>query len=137
MSVPREAILKRAAEWFARANDDLFVCRRLLDVASSPAWIIAFHAQQCAEKSLKSFLVCRGEDFPYTHDIRLLLERCGGWSELLEIERLTVYAVSARYPGVHKEVTRAEAEQALRLAQSVFDHVKQRLVSEGVSAAGE
>jgi HEPN domain-containing protein len=45
-----------------------------------PCRIIAFHAQQCAEKYLKAYLVSQKVDFPYTHSIATLLKLCGKYA---------------------------------------------------------
>src|SRR4051794_15876126 len=34
---------------------------------------LGFHAQQAVEKALKAVLAARGDDFPWTHDLQLLL----------------------------------------------------------------
>ena len=67
MNVPTEDILRKAVQWARYADEDL----RLAD---PPTRLVACHAQQCAEKYLKSYLVLRCVDFPYTHNISRLLE---------------------------------------------------------------
>ena len=39
-----------------------------------PYRLVAYHAQQCAEKCLKAYLVAGLTDFPCTHNIGVLLE---------------------------------------------------------------
>ncbi len=58
----------------ARAGDDLYVVRRLREDADAPRWVIGFHAQQAAEKALKSVLSSRGIQYPRTHNLVMLLE---------------------------------------------------------------
>jgi HEPN domain-containing protein len=68
-----------------------------------PYLLIAYHAQQCAEKYLKALLVSQQIDFPFTHNISRLLELCqmsDEWKkEIIDAEELSPFAVSTRYPG--------------------------------------
>lgn len=85
---------------------------------------LCFEAQQAAEKSLKAVMVLRGIQFPYVHDIsRLvsLIEREGVEvpEVLLKAEKLTIYAVITRYPGVVRPVTEQEYLEAVEIAESV------------------
>jgi len=97
--------------------------------------LIAYHAQQCAEKYLKAYLVCKGVDIPFTHNISLLLELCGpsaGWTDKLEeAKSLTYYAVTARYPGKDK-VTKNDAVQAVETANMVRLAIRKILRQEGI-----
>ena len=63
---------------------------------------IGFHAQQAVEKALKSVLADRGVDFPWTHDLQLLLRRIeAAGVEIPECadraRRLTPWSVEYRY----------------------------------------
>jgi len=83
----------------------------------------AYHAQQSAEKCLKSFLVFHNIDFPYTHDISRLLELCAkktNWTQdIQDAEELTLYAITARYPEESEEVTAEDAHRAITIAEKV------------------
>lgn len=37
--------------------------------------LIGFHAQQAVEKALKAVLAASGDDYPWTHDVQVLLHR--------------------------------------------------------------
>jgi HEPN domain len=39
---------------------------------------VGFHAQQAAEKALKAVLAASGDDFPWTHDLRHLMDPAPG-----------------------------------------------------------
>ncbi len=82
--------------------------------------LIAYHAQQCAEKSLKAVLVLQGIDFPYTHDLSRLIRLCpkdASWIPVAtKAESLTIYAAATRYPGGELEVTRREAVASVKVA---------------------
>ena len=85
------------------AADDLAAAKTLLDAESSPL-IVGFHCQQAVEKALKAVLAERGVNFPYTHDVGLLIQLCedaaAALPEELHLDRLTSFAVQARYSGV-------------------------------------
>jgi HEPN domain-containing protein len=85
---------------------------------------LCFDAQQAAEKALKGVLIKRGVGFPYVHDLGCLLTLAkeSGLElpeSILDVARLTDYAVESRYPGVSEAVTTEEYESALRLAEEV------------------
>lgn len=55
---------------------------------------VGFHAQQAVEKALKSAIAGRDSDFPFTHDIGLLMQLCQDAGlelpgDLAEADRLT------------------------------------------------
>jgi HEPN domain-containing protein len=57
------------------ARDDQAAAKTLLD-ADSPTSIVGFHCQQAVEKALKAVLAVRGLEFPYTHNLGLLIQFC-------------------------------------------------------------
>lgn len=70
--------------------------------------VVGFHAQQAVEKALKAVLAARGDDFPWTHDLRLLLRRLEAVGVdvpdvVLEARRLTPWSVEYRYGEVIDE----------------------------------
>ena len=119
-------------EWVQKAESDFKTAEHLFQ--SGPAFVegAAFHSQQAAEKYLKAFLVWHQIEFPKTHDIEALLKLAGEADEKIpEILReaiiLTPYGVDYRYPGEYPEVSRSDAERALRLADHVRAEVRSRL----------
>ncbi|UCE58331.1 MAG: HEPN domain-containing protein [Phycisphaerales bacterium] len=137
MTAPRDDILVKVRQWATHADDDLRVAQHTLVLpADCPYRLVAYHAQQCAEKYLKGFLVLQGVDFPYTHNIALLRELCAErapWSEeLRDAEELTPFAIAARYPGNDEPVDEAEARRAVEIAMCVRERVRKALGAEGV-----
>lgn len=66
---------KRVKEWLLHAEEDLRLARHAFRLKTAvPYKLIAYHAQQCVEKCLKAYLVYKKIDFPYTHNISLLIE---------------------------------------------------------------
>jgi HEPN domain-containing protein len=86
------------------AAEDHAAAKTLLD-ADSPPSIVGFHCQQAVEKALKAVLADQGLEFPYTHNLGLLMQLCedGGAAlpiALADVDRLTPFAVQMRYGGV-------------------------------------
>jgi HEPN domain-containing protein len=77
--------------------------------------IAGFHAQQAIEKAIKAVMAERAVDFPFSHDLSVLLGLCKQAaievpSELDGIDQLTPYAARLRYGGeVSGGVDRATA----------------------------
>jgi HEPN domain-containing protein len=126
-----EAIKELVAQWIRRARSDLILAQMIEDERIS-AEILAFHAQQAAEKSLKAILIRDQLEFPRTHVIALLLNLCGqaGYQvpeQLLDALDLTRYAVAARYPSEEDPVTRDQAREAALIASNVFAWVEAQI----------
>ena len=57
-----------------KAAQDLAVLDRLLDDPAIDDETLGYHAQQAAEKLIKSLLALHGHDYPRSHNIGLLLD---------------------------------------------------------------
>ena len=84
------------------AHEDLAAAKVLDEADGVSTSKSGFNAQQAVEKALKAVLAARGEDFPFTHDIALLIELCEDQGvrlpdDLREADRLTPYAAALRY----------------------------------------
>lgn len=95
------------------------------DSVSEHTEAIAFHAQQAAEKMLKSIFLEKGVPAPRRHDLVHLLEvaQGSGWIECRkrEIEAsmaLSDYAVAARYE-FSPEIGEGEALQAIAYCSDI------------------
>ena len=137
MSTPDPQILRKVVQWLAYGDDDLRLARHGLSLsAACPHRLIAYHAQQCVEKHLKAYLVLHGVDFPYTHNISLLLELCGkqglATEKLEDAEELTPFAITTRYPGQDEEVTEAESRRAVEVATDARHFIRTALAANGV-----
>ncbi len=109
-------------KWVEIAEEDLILANHAFTLSSNiPYRLICYHAQQCAEKYLKAFLVSRLIDFPYTHVIDDLVKLCpaklGLMNTLAATYKLTNFAVAKRYPGEYKKVTKEDAIEAVKLAE--------------------
>lgn len=110
-------------EWVGKADGDLATARRELRARTVPNYDAAcFHAQQCAEKYLKSLLQESETPFGKTHNLSLLLDLFHQKYPALELLRpnlaiLNAYAVEYRYPGESAE--KDVARNAVKLAEEV------------------
>ena len=125
--------IRLARQWLEKAEGDLISAEHLLKLPDSRCRfdVVCFHAQQCAEKSLKGFLLSRSIPFERIHDLGELLELCSKdprlVRELDQIDALTPYAVETRYPGEWEPFDRGKAKEAVVLARKVFEAIRVRL----------
>ena len=123
------------AAWLRSATVDLAAARILLDRRDDDIdpFIVAFHAQQAAEKAAKALLIWLGRSFPPTHDLTQLVELLPRELSALaepELTDLTVYAVRQRYPASSYDPMELgsmpdwpEARDALQVATAFVDTV--------------
>jgi HEPN domain-containing protein len=106
----------------ALAREDLAAAEaldRAEQVSDAP---VGFHAQQAVEKSLKAAIASSERDFPFTHDLGLLMQLCQDAglelaADLTEADRLTPYAAAIRYGlGDPRAVPTSDALQWATLA---------------------
>ncbi len=136
MNLPNTEVFRKAKQWMIYGDEDLRLARHALTLSTGcPYRLIAYHAQQCAEKYLKAYLVSHRTDFPYTHNISRLLELCeesSRWPEkMYEGEELTPFAITARYPGEDERVTKKEALRAVGIATKIRQTIRRTLSKEG------
>ncbi len=89
--------------WLARAENDLLNIENNLAASRVPWDTICFHAQQAAEKFLKTFLVYHIQPVPRTHDLVALLAQCTAIEpSLVSLEnnchRLSYYQLQGAIP---------------------------------------
>jgi HEPN domain-containing protein len=123
--------------WLIKAEHDLQTTRTMLEVNPPVTDIVCFHAQQCAEKCLKAFLVFVDVHVEKTHYLPRLVELCsqidpdfGNFSDMAA--ELTDYAVEGRYPDDWRDITADEAIKAKKKAEKIMAFVRQKLISGGV-----
>jgi len=129
-------IKEKVMQWKRFGDEDLKLAKHALTLKKNrPNRLIAYHAQQCAEKYLKALLVFHRIDFPYTHNISRLIELCPmseAWkSSVIDAEELSPYAISTRYPGEEDEVSKQEALRAIEIAEQVRNLVRKALMKKG------
>ena len=124
-------------KWILKADNDLKVAKDELETDEPVTDAVCFHAQQCAEKYLKAFLIFNDKEIPCTHDIAYLIALC---SELdpdfknlnrVDVVALTDYAVGIRYPNDFYFPDVEEARSAVEIAEEIKDFVLKKLKKKG------
>ena len=111
--------------WFAKAEEDIEIARRALGPDRPLPSVACFHAQRCAEKYLKGYLVARDIPFRLVHDLPYLVRLCTGLSPALAdlrpaAEVLNEYSAITRYPTEGAQEPDIEsAEEAIDLAEQI------------------
>lgn len=87
-------------EWLTAAGDDILVIEKIIDDVRL-THLVAFHAQQAIEKSLKALLEHRGNPVPKAHSLNRLFELCSVDLTLSDseiINTLDGLYLDSRYP---------------------------------------
>lgn len=121
--------------WLIKAQHDLLAARKLSAGQEVYTDVAIYHCQQAGEKAVKGFLVLHDQEFPKTHDIRLLVQLAIRFNPNFQqcqeaAEILTPYATEFRYPGDILEPTPEEVLDALKKAEEVFNFVASMLSDE-------
>lgn len=121
-----------AHEWLIRAEHDLQIAEFLCAMPDPPPEGLGFHAQQCAEKALKGYLITRQIAFGRRHDLNYLLDLCVPLDPSFhqfraDADALTPYAVEFRYPDALIELSIADARDAVEIARRLYTFVWTRL----------
>lgn len=124
-------------DWIAKAITDLKSAKKLIKDDDDTLHGAAYFTQQAAEKSLKAYLVFKGQELkglkiPKTHDLEKLLQNCMtldiSFGQLRsELERLSTYATYTRYPDDYFYMDRQEAEAAIKHAEKILKFVKAKI----------
>ena len=114
---------QEAARLPRKGRQDEAVVAKFVDDPQIADAVIGFYAQQAVEKALKAILAGHGHSFPWTHDLRHLLECLDAGAIAIpkrawEARRLSPWAVEFRYgETIDDPLDRAEA---LRLVREVL-----------------
>lgn len=120
-------------EWLNRARSNLRLAAQL-----EPGIYLeelCFNAHQAAEKAIKGVFIFLRAEFPYTHDLRELLDLLGHRFDVPErvrqAQELTPFASRFRYPGHGKATTEEQYRQALAIADAVIGWAAQVIAKAG------
>lgn len=126
---------KEILNWFIKAKRDLTVAG--MNLANDPPITddALFHCQQAVEKSLKGFLVFHDKPFKKTHVIGEIAKDVLIFEPSLEpllrrATEFTPYATMFRYPGELDIPPVEDAQDALILAQQIYDQVLAKIPEE-------
>ena len=123
---------REAALLLRKGREDETVVAKLIDDAQIADAVIGFHAQQAVEKALKAILVAHGHSFPWTHDLRHLLERLDAAGIAVpegarEVRWLSPWAVEFRYGETIDEAL--DRAGALSLVREVLSWAERETVA--------
>ncbi len=117
--------------WMTKAAHDIMSAQRLLDIEPVILDNACFHCQQAVEKSLKAYLIYKGEEIEKTQDVIFLLGVCRKYDAVfstIDPMDINLYAVRGRYPDASLMPDIEEAKLYFELANNIFTKVKERLV---------
>ena len=115
-----------AKEWLRYAKSDLNTAMHMFySVNPKEIEISCYHTHQCAEKSLKAYLISKEITPPRTHDLVLLNHLCEDKdSSFLSIQKYCVtlnpYGVHVRYPN-ELAIDDTITQQAIGNAKIIFE----------------
>ncbi|HZK75606.1 MAG TPA: HEPN domain-containing protein [Candidatus Kapabacteria bacterium] len=122
-----------ANDWIRSAENDWLVIRNELRAEEKPWSMIAFHAEQAAEKYLKAFLIRNGERPLRTHDLEGLLKICARFDDSLAVfaedcDALTEFAIDARYEDFIEYNSEPVARRAVAASERVCSAIRERIL---------
>lgn len=126
-----------SAQWLNAAQDDL---RVVASIAADDylTHMVAFHAQQCIEKSLKALIEEYELGHIRVHNLARLFEivrpKAAFEADVVLIEKLDKLYIDARYPGElgllpNGKPTHTDAQQFYACAKSIYEQVERVLKS--------
>lgn len=123
-------------EWLKIAKSNFIVGKSFYILSEEDVRFeeFCFELQQSVEKSLKALLVHHNIKFPKTHSISALLTLLQENSvnlpeKILDAAELTKYAIETRYPDNYIEITEKDYEEAVQMAEYVYEWVKIQIQS--------
>ena len=126
---------KISEEWLKTAKDDLRVADKIIS-DEALTHMVAFHSQQCIEKSLKAVMEEYGIDLVRIHNLERLLEIVKNHVKIdvniVLIEKMDKLYIDSRYPAdfgllPDGKPTTEDAEEFYDAASSVYEAVKTNL----------
>jgi HEPN domain-containing protein len=113
-------------EWLFKADRDLKGAMGMVDLKLED--LAVYHAQQCAEKALKGYLIFRSVPLVKSHDLGRLLSLCVDFdSDFLDIQdalqNLDGLDTRFRYPDAHLVPDENTTEEAIKCAEIVLNFI--------------
>jgi HEPN domain-containing protein len=125
---------EKVNDWLAFAENDLLAANELVKIDERLSGVVAYHAQQVVEKSLKAYLIFYDQEIMKTHDLQLLLQRCMIFDPELfafrnHVKILNPFSSKTRYPDDQfVGLSQVEAEELVKFANECFKFVSDRVV---------
>lgn len=112
-------------KWLEVALEDFRVAEMGLSRDFLALRTSVFHAQQCAEKVIKTLFIVGNRKIIRTHDLWLLAQKvqdiCDLSAHSEDLQWLSEWAIAGRYPGDCPDPFIEDAEKALHIAKAIFD----------------
>jgi HEPN domain-containing protein len=109
------------------ARKNLMAAKAMNDPNVFSDEIVGFHVQQAIEKTLKAWIASRGETYPKTHDIRLLIYHLKEKESFIEsyeyLIEYNIFAVQYRYEIYTSTDYPLNRSEACRHAEELVNHV--------------
>jgi HEPN domain-containing protein len=119
-------------EWLKKGERDLLTATHELSFGKDAVTESAcFHCQQAVEKFIKGYMVFLDIEVTKTHEIGELITKCQGKDVEIakfkeKADNLTDYAVEIRYPEAPEAPALEEAQEALKVAESIKGFVRKK-----------
>jgi len=122
----------RLRDWIEKADHDLGTAIIINQHIPDYSETLAFHCQQATEKYIKCLLEKNSIPFKRSHDLRYLLDLLNDTLSLdnefyEKVMKLNAFSVEIRYPDMKMELTKQERDEAIEIAQSFREFVKQNI----------
>jgi HEPN domain-containing protein len=119
---------KNYSLWIDDAEQDLLLAKMARKEKRLNHRKACFLYQQASEKALKALMLFLGIEFPYTHDIRLLLNTIEGKGykipdDVKAAAQLTYYAVKTRYISDYEEISNKDVKE-FKITKTTLKFVK-------------
>jgi len=122
--------LEAARRMLRMAERNLRLVKAVVDNTVIDDSLVGFDVQQAMEKSLKAWLAAVGAEYPFSHDLGLLLDRLRREGQKVESFRklaaYSLFAVQMRYDDFGESEAATEGMDrptVLQDARALFDHV--------------
>ncbi|MGD9569248.1 MAG: HEPN domain-containing protein [Sedimentibacter sp.] len=118
----------RYLDWINNAERDLNAANILFEHECGND-LVAFHCQQCVEKSLKSFLIAKGKGIISTHSLIYLCKLCESIDSsfkqfIKDCGFLNQYYIETRYPADDPIIIDDyEIHECIKISSEIFTHV--------------
>ncbi len=128
----RNSDSRKYDDWMDKAQQD-FEAAEILLKFSDDYEMVAFHCQQCIEKALKGYLICkRGVGFD-GHNLTFLCRQAmkhkqgfGKW--MADSAMLNRYYIETRYPAdIPLEISLEEIRRIFTMAEELFQFIEDEL----------
>jgi HEPN domain-containing protein len=128
---------RMAQEWLKSAISDLETIEEIID-NEHLTHVVAFHSQQCVEKSFKSLLEYHEMDIPKIHSILKLSKMVQQYLTIKDkdmLDELDKLYIDSRYPGdfgllPNGKPSIEKVNKFYEFAKEIYESVKKNIVNE-------